>query len=283
VALPHVSPLFRRAGGKQNPPPGARSSRRQHHRQRHPIDPAFQPKGRPHRAARQAGFESGAARSSSFRRRAGGQSRRGRARRSFPLRIPPRPSSSAAKTPICRRMESRPAPSKRPTPGLTFKVIGYTDEMHRWMQMSDLFIGKPGGLTTAESPGSGLPMVIVAPIPARRNATATICWKRESPSSATNSPRSPTRSTGSSSRPEQMPPCAKRRSPRPSPRRRDHRRHAAQSAHSSNCRIGILRSVSGLTSSNALFVMAICPTSKPPSAASIAIHFPGAIHASAHM
>jgi len=51
------------------------------------------------------------------------------------------------------------------TPGLNFKVLGYTDEMHRWMQMSDLFIGKPGGLTTAESLASGLPMVIVAPIP----------------------------------------------------------------------------------------------------------------------
>jgi processive 1,2-diacylglycerol beta-glucosyltransferase len=50
-------------------------------------------------------------------------------------------------------------------PGLTFRVLGYTDEMHRWMQMSDLFIGKPGGLTTAESLASGLPMVIVAPIP----------------------------------------------------------------------------------------------------------------------
>jgi processive 1,2-diacylglycerol beta-glucosyltransferase len=51
------------------------------------------------------------------------------------------------------------------TPGLTFRVIGYTDEMHRWMQMSDLFIGKPGGLTTAEAMASGLPMIIVAPIP----------------------------------------------------------------------------------------------------------------------
>ncbi|MEI9998430.1 MAG: glycosyltransferase [Verrucomicrobiota bacterium] len=43
--------------------------------------------------------------------------------------------------------------------------MGYTDQMHRWMQMSDLFIGKPGGLTTAECLASGLPMVIVAPIP----------------------------------------------------------------------------------------------------------------------
>ncbi len=54
-------------------------------------------------------------------------------------------------------------------PGLTFKILGYTDEMHRWMQMSDLFIGKPGGLTTAESLASGLPMVIVAPIPGQED------------------------------------------------------------------------------------------------------------------
>ena len=51
------------------------------------------------------------------------------------------------------------------TPGLNFRVMGYTNEMHRWMQMSDLFIGKPGGLTTAEALASGLPMVIVSPIP----------------------------------------------------------------------------------------------------------------------
>jgi processive 1,2-diacylglycerol beta-glucosyltransferase len=54
-------------------------------------------------------------------------------------------------------------------PGLTFKVIGYTNEMHRWMQMSDLFIGKPGGLTTAESLASGLPMVVVSPIPGQED------------------------------------------------------------------------------------------------------------------
>jgi processive 1,2-diacylglycerol beta-glucosyltransferase len=45
------------------------------------------------------------------------------------------------------------------------RVFGYTDEMHRWMQMSDLFIGKPGGLTTAEAVASGLPMCVFNPIP----------------------------------------------------------------------------------------------------------------------
>jgi processive 1,2-diacylglycerol beta-glucosyltransferase len=50
-------------------------------------------------------------------------------------------------------------------PGLSIRVIGYTNEMHKWVKMSDLFIGKPGGLTTAECLACGLPMVIVAPIP----------------------------------------------------------------------------------------------------------------------
>ena len=50
-------------------------------------------------------------------------------------------------------------------PSLTLRVIGYTNEMHHWMKMSDLYIGKPGGLTTAEAMASALPMVIVEPIP----------------------------------------------------------------------------------------------------------------------
>ena len=62
-------------------------------------------------------------------------------------------------------MEKQARAIEAANPGLTFRVLGYTDEMHKWMQMSDLFIGKPGGLTTAESLASGLPMIIVAPIP----------------------------------------------------------------------------------------------------------------------
>ncbi len=44
-------------------------------------------------------------------------------------------------------------------------VRGYTHRMHEWMQVSALFVGKPGGLTTAEALVCGLPMAIVAPIP----------------------------------------------------------------------------------------------------------------------
>jgi len=44
-------------------------------------------------------------------------------------------------------------------------VVGYTDRMADFMKMADLFVGKPGGLTTAEALSVGLPMVIVSPIP----------------------------------------------------------------------------------------------------------------------
>lgn len=46
-----------------------------------------------------------------------------------------------------------------------FCVFGYTEEMAELMQMANLFIGKPGGMTTAEALACGLPMVIFSPIP----------------------------------------------------------------------------------------------------------------------
>ncbi|MGZ5071454.1 MAG: MGDG synthase family glycosyltransferase [Methylobacter sp.] len=46
-----------------------------------------------------------------------------------------------------------------------FKVLGYTGEMHKLMKASDIFIGKPGGMTTSEAIACGLPMCIVSPIP----------------------------------------------------------------------------------------------------------------------
>ena len=46
-----------------------------------------------------------------------------------------------------------------------FLVLGYGERMFELMQMADLFIGKPGGMTTAEALASGLPMVVFSPIP----------------------------------------------------------------------------------------------------------------------
>ncbi len=48
---------------------------------------------------------------------------------------------------------------------LALKVLGFTHEMDEWMAASDLYIGKPGGLTTAETLCKSLPMVIFSPIP----------------------------------------------------------------------------------------------------------------------
>ncbi len=74
-----------------------------------------------------------------------------------------------------------------------FRVLGYTDRMHELMQISDLFIGKPGGLTTSEALACGLPMCVISPIPGqeernsdhlleegcaiRANELTTLAWK----------------------------------------------------------------------------------------------------------
>jgi processive 1,2-diacylglycerol beta-glucosyltransferase len=44
--------------------------------------------------------------------------------------------------------------------------------MHELMAVSDLVITKPGGLTTSEAMASGLPMVVVNPIPGQEAANS---------------------------------------------------------------------------------------------------------------
>jgi processive 1,2-diacylglycerol beta-glucosyltransferase len=46
-----------------------------------------------------------------------------------------------------------------------FRVLGYTKDMPSLLRVATLFIGKPGGLTSAECMAAGLPMVIIEPIP----------------------------------------------------------------------------------------------------------------------
>ncbi len=62
-----------------------------------------------------------------------------------------------------RRVEAQAAST--PRPHLEFRVQGYTDRMQDWMAAADLFVGKPGGLTTAEALARGLPFVVFSPIP----------------------------------------------------------------------------------------------------------------------
>ena len=44
-------------------------------------------------------------------------------------------------------------------------VLGYTNRVPEFMSVSDFVVTKPGGLTTTESLISGLPMIIINPIP----------------------------------------------------------------------------------------------------------------------
>jgi len=55
---------------------------------------------------------------------------------------------------------------------LSFRAMPYTDEMHEWMAIADLFIGKPGGLTISETMASALPMILLNPIPGQEEINA---------------------------------------------------------------------------------------------------------------
>lgn len=52
------------------------------------------------------------------------------------------------------------------------KVLDYTDKVPELMHISSLVVTKPGGLTTTESLVSGLPMIIVNPIPGQEEENA---------------------------------------------------------------------------------------------------------------
>lgn len=46
-----------------------------------------------------------------------------------------------------------------------YTIVGFTDAMHEYLKLADVFIGKPGGLSTSECLACGVPMVIWNPIP----------------------------------------------------------------------------------------------------------------------
>ena len=53
------------------------------------------------------------------------------------------------------------------------KILEYTNKVPELMSISDLVVTKPGGLTTTESLASGLPIVIINPIPGQEEENAT--------------------------------------------------------------------------------------------------------------
>lgn len=52
------------------------------------------------------------------------------------------------------------------------KVLSFTNQIPELMSISDLVVTKPGGMTTTESLASGLPMVIINPIPGQEEENA---------------------------------------------------------------------------------------------------------------
>ncbi|MFH2114025.1 MAG: glycosyltransferase, partial [Spirochaetota bacterium] len=46
-----------------------------------------------------------------------------------------------------------------------YTIVGFADAMHEYLRLADVFIGKPGGLSTSECLACGVPMVIWNPIP----------------------------------------------------------------------------------------------------------------------
>ncbi len=53
------------------------------------------------------------------------------------------------------------------------KILEYTDKVPQLMSISDLVVTKPGGLTTTESLASGLPIVVINPIPGQEEENAS--------------------------------------------------------------------------------------------------------------
>ena len=52
------------------------------------------------------------------------------------------------------------------------RVLGFTDKVPELMNISCLVVSKPGGLTTTESLASGLPIIVVNPIPGQEEENA---------------------------------------------------------------------------------------------------------------
>ncbi|MCI0639325.1 MAG: glycosyltransferase [Gemmataceae bacterium] len=63
-----------------------------------------------------------------------------------------------------KELEKMPVPARH-----RVKVMGFTKEIDELMQLADLVVSKPGGLTTSETLARGAVMVIVNPIPGQES------------------------------------------------------------------------------------------------------------------
>ena len=59
----------------------------------------------------------------------------------------------------------------------SIKILDYTNKVPELMSVSDLVVTKPGGLTTTESLASGLPIIVINPIPGQEEENAEFLEK----------------------------------------------------------------------------------------------------------
>ena len=61
----------------------------------------------------------------------------------------------------------------------TVRILSYTNKVPELMSVSDLVITKPGGLTTTESLASGLPIIVINPIPGQEEENAVFLEQKK--------------------------------------------------------------------------------------------------------
>lgn len=83
---------------------------------------------------------------------------------------------------ICGRSAELIAVAERELLGysglITFLVLGFVEDIPRYMSAADLLVGKPGGLTTSEALAASLPFGVVSPYPLQEEANANFLLER---------------------------------------------------------------------------------------------------------
>ena len=59
------------------------------------------------------------------------------------------------------------------------RVLGFTKEISKWMDVADILITKPGGMTCTEGMAKGIPMLFYSPIPGQEDANCQYFINRQ--------------------------------------------------------------------------------------------------------
>jgi processive 1,2-diacylglycerol beta-glucosyltransferase len=80
---------------------------------------------------------------------------------------------------VCSRNQKLLQQMKEITPKISInnKLFGFVSDLYMMMLASDVIISKSGGLTTSESLASGLPMLIISPIPGQETKNCDLLVK----------------------------------------------------------------------------------------------------------